>query len=134
MAEKLGGNEKKASMDNPTGKSVADFVGSSMVLQSIESHDCAVQQGENVSSLTSPRDMQPVNMVGNSLRTTMQSPNRVGINPMGRMSGSTSNKMSWADEVERQQNMTKVSVWDKFDIAKMSNAGFKLEFVEPAKH
>ncbi|MCE5165955.1 hypothetical protein HAX54_013391, partial [Datura stramonium] len=73
---KFGGNEKKASMDTPTGKSVADSVVSSMVLQSTKSHDCAVQKGENVRSPTSPSDMQPVNMVGNSLRTTMQSPNR----------------------------------------------------------
>ncbi|MCD7470416.1 hypothetical protein HAX54_010284, partial [Datura stramonium] len=46
-----------------------------------------------------------------------------------------SDKLSWADEVERQQlNQMKSSVWEKFDITKMSNAGFKLEFVEPAKH
>ncbi|MCD7447783.1 hypothetical protein HAX54_034768 [Datura stramonium] len=130
---KIGGNEKMALMDNPIGKSVADSVASSKELQSNESHVCVVQQGENLSSPTSP-SAQQVTMVGNRLKTTMQSPNGVGPNPMGRMSGSYSSKISWADEVERQQNMKKVSVWDKFDIAKMSNAGFKLEFVEPTKH
>ncbi|MCD9560132.1 hypothetical protein HAX54_018608 [Datura stramonium] len=131
---KIGGNEKQAWGDNPAGKSVADLAATSKELQSYESHVCAVQQGAIGSHPTSPKAMQSATKEGNRLETIMQSPNGVGSKPMGRMSGSSSSKMSWADEVERQQNMKKESVWDKFDIAKMSNAGFKLEFVEPAKH
>lgn len=46
-------------------------------------------------------------------------------------------KQSWADEVEQQEanlgkkNDSLSSIWDKFDISKISNAGFKLEFVNP---
>lgn len=49
---------------------------------------------------------------------------------------------SWADEVkamESQRNakdtspIRNASVWDNFDISKISNAGFKLEFISPVK-
>ncbi|KAH0657385.1 hypothetical protein KY289_026133 [Solanum tuberosum] len=48
---------------------------------------------------------------------------------------SSRSKLSWADEVEiaNAQN-AKPSVWDSFYIAKLSNAGFKLEFVAPEIH
>lgn len=46
-------------------------------------------------------------------------------------------RQSRADEVEQLETSTgkKVkntsSIWDNFDIFKISNAGFKLEFVDP---
>ncbi|XP_019252859.1 PREDICTED: uncharacterized protein LOC109231671 [Nicotiana attenuata] len=43
-------------------------------------------------------------------------------------------KLSWADEAElqeKQQTQLPSSVWDNFDIAKFTNAGFKLEYVSP---
>ncbi|XP_070038280.1 uncharacterized protein [Nicotiana tomentosiformis] len=43
--------------------------------------------------------------------------------------------MTWAEEVEASVEMaTKSSIWDNFDITKVSNAGFKLDFIEPEKH
>ncbi|KAK6791362.1 hypothetical protein RDI58_010443 [Solanum bulbocastanum] len=42
------------------------------------------------------------------------------------------NKQSWADEVEAMQEVQRrPSVWETFDINKVSNAGFQLEFVAP---
>lgn len=46
-------------------------------------------------------------------------------------------KLSWAHEVDRQtivlgeQNDLKACIWGNFDISKISNAGFKLEYVNP---
>lgn len=43
-------------------------------------------------------------------------------------------KLSWADEVElqeKQPTQLPSSVWDNFDISKITNAGFKLEYVSP---
>ncbi|KAG5614830.1 hypothetical protein H5410_014654 [Solanum commersonii] len=48
---------------------------------------------------------------------------------------SSSSKPSWANEVEEEvasQGRHK-SIWDDFDIAKLSNAGYKLEYVAPSK-
>ncbi|PHU14690.1 hypothetical protein BC332_15895 [Capsicum chinense] len=43
-------------------------------------------------------------------------------------------RSSWADEVEKEEETErKTSIWDNFDISKVSNAGFKLEFVSPLK-
>ncbi|XP_019237195.1 PREDICTED: uncharacterized protein LOC109217410 [Nicotiana attenuata] len=46
-----------------------------------------------------------------------------------------SGRKSWADEVEEvtEKQRKKSSVWDNFDIAKISNAGYKLEYVQPRK-
>lgn len=47
----------------------------------------------------------------------------------------SSSKKSWAKEVEQEngpKEKTK-SIWDEFDIAKLSNAGCKLEYVTPSK-
>ncbi|MCD9559312.1 hypothetical protein HAX54_017209 [Datura stramonium] len=42
--------------------------------------------------------------------------------------------MSWVDEVESSPELNKRhSIRDNFDIAKISNAGLKLYFVEPTK-
>ncbi|XP_009790024.1 uncharacterized protein LOC142170687 [Nicotiana tabacum] len=48
----------------------------------------------------------------------------------------SSGKKSWADEVEEEMETQKKqgSIWDDFDIAKISNAGYKLEYVEPKTH
>ncbi|KAG5621777.1 hypothetical protein H5410_006995 [Solanum commersonii] len=48
---------------------------------------------------------------------------------------SSSSKQSWADEVEEEATAQgkKKSIWDEFDIAKLSNARYKLEYVAPAK-
>ncbi|KAG5571797.1 hypothetical protein H5410_061563 [Solanum commersonii] len=48
---------------------------------------------------------------------------------------STNSKKSWADEVEDEANALgkKKSIWDDFDIAKLANAGHKLEYVTPTK-
>lgn len=47
----------------------------------------------------------------------------------------SSQKLSWADEVESSHELNKKrSIWDSFDIIKISNAGFKLEFTEPEMH
>ncbi|XP_019254302.1 PREDICTED: uncharacterized protein LOC109233022 [Nicotiana attenuata] len=42
-------------------------------------------------------------------------------------------RKSWADEAEEvnEEQGKKSSVWDNFDIAKISNAGYKLEYVQP---
>ncbi|KAH0646257.1 hypothetical protein KY290_034885 [Solanum tuberosum] len=48
---------------------------------------------------------------------------------------SSSSKPSWANEVEEEfgsQGRQK-SIWDDFDIAKLLNAGYKLEYVAPSK-
>ncbi|XP_060183323.1 uncharacterized protein LOC132613322 [Lycium barbarum] len=43
-------------------------------------------------------------------------------------------RQSWADEVDAAVEMRgKGSIWDNFDISKISNAGFKLDFVSPLK-
>ncbi|KAM3308578.1 hypothetical protein P3S67_010322 [Capsicum chacoense] len=43
-------------------------------------------------------------------------------------------RSSWADEVEKEEETEcKASIWVNFDISKVSNAGFKLEFVSPLK-
>ncbi|KAH0723425.1 hypothetical protein KY285_005978 [Solanum tuberosum] len=48
---------------------------------------------------------------------------------------SSSGKQSWADEVEEEvaSKGRQKSIWDDFDIAKLSNAGYKLEYVAPSK-
>lgn len=50
-------------------------------------------------------------------------------------SPTSSAKKSWADVVEEEANATthvkKHSIWDEFDISKISNVGFKLEYVAP---
>ncbi|KAH0706236.1 hypothetical protein KY289_011312 [Solanum tuberosum] len=48
---------------------------------------------------------------------------------------SGNNKKSWADEVEDEANELgkKKSIWDDFDIAKLANAGYKLEYVTRTK-
>lgn len=44
-------------------------------------------------------------------------------------------RMSWADEVEAADELTKkASIWENFDITKITNVVFKLEFVSPAIH
>lgn len=46
-------------------------------------------------------------------------------------------KLSWDDEVKAQDSPTgkvkaKVcTVWDSFDVSKIDNAGFKLEYIDP---
>ncbi|KAH0696218.1 hypothetical protein KY290_013576 [Solanum tuberosum] len=52
-------------------------------------------------------------------------------------SPSTSGTKSWADVVEEEVKsipVRKVSIWDDFDISKVSNTGFKLEYVEPTSY
>ncbi|KAH0685006.1 hypothetical protein KY289_022758 [Solanum tuberosum] len=48
---------------------------------------------------------------------------------------SRSSKQSWADEVEEEDALLgkPKSIWDNFDIAKLSNAGYKLDYVTPTK-
>uniref|UniRef100_M1DB28 Uncharacterized protein n=1 Tax=Solanum tuberosum TaxID=4113 RepID=M1DB28_SOLTU len=47
----------------------------------------------------------------------------------------SSSKQSWADEVEAMQEVQrKPSIWKNFDINKVSDAGFQLEFVAPEIH
>ncbi|KAH0709164.1 hypothetical protein KY284_010591 [Solanum tuberosum] len=48
---------------------------------------------------------------------------------------SGNSKKSWADEVEDEANELgkKKSIWDDFDIAKLANVGYKLEYVTPKK-
>ncbi|MCD7467480.1 hypothetical protein HAX54_004934 [Datura stramonium] len=44
-------------------------------------------------------------------------------------------RLSWAEKVEADPDLEKkTSIWDNFDISKVSNAGFKLDFVAPDKH
>lgn len=48
---------------------------------------------------------------------------------------SSSRKLSWVEEVETMEEVEKKSsVWDNFDIGKIANAGFKLEFVASKVH
>lgn len=52
------------------------------------------------------------------------------------MQQKTSVKLFWTNEVESQANTGKRhgkvgSVWDSFDISKMDNAGFNLEYMDP---
>ncbi|KAM3377385.1 hypothetical protein P3S68_009798 [Capsicum galapagoense] len=44
-------------------------------------------------------------------------------------------RKSWADEVEEEaiQSETAHLIWDRFDISKVSNAEFKLDYVAPVK-
>ncbi|WMV51956.1 hypothetical protein MTR67_045341 [Solanum verrucosum] len=44
---------------------------------------------------------------------------------------SSSGAKSWADQVEAEIPISKASIWDNFDISKVSNAGFKLDYVAP---
>lgn len=48
---------------------------------------------------------------------------------------SSNSKNSWADEVEEEATSKgrKKSIWDDFDITKLSNAGYKLEYIDLAK-
>ncbi|KAG5624322.1 hypothetical protein H5410_009540 [Solanum commersonii] len=48
---------------------------------------------------------------------------------------SSNSKKSWADRVEEEANTLgkKKSIWDDFDIAKLANGGYKLEYVTPTK-
>lgn len=48
---------------------------------------------------------------------------------------SGNSRRSWDDEVEAEDELVrKPSIWEKFDITKLSNAGFKLEYVAPTVH
>ncbi|KAF3667116.1 hypothetical protein FXO37_10170 [Capsicum annuum] len=48
---------------------------------------------------------------------------------------SGNSRRSWADEVEAEDELVrKPSIWEKFDITKLSNAEFKLEYIEPTIH
>lgn len=38
---------------------------------------------------------------------------------------------SWDFQVEAEIPISKASIWDKFDISKVLNAGFKLDYVAP---
>ncbi|MCD9643108.1 hypothetical protein HAX54_030261 [Datura stramonium] len=51
----------------------------------------------------------------------------------GQTNPMNSGKKSWADQVEEKTEISKgrSSVWDSFDIMKVSYAGFKLEYVPP---
>lgn len=43
-------------------------------------------------------------------------------------------RKSWADKVEEEEkSRVKPTIWDSFDISKISNAGFKLEYVPSTK-
>ncbi|XP_060183185.1 uncharacterized protein LOC132613154 [Lycium barbarum] len=55
------------------------------------------------------------------------------MNPSNSMTSSSKSKQPWADEVEEEARASekKNSIWDNFDIGKMVNAGFKLEYVAP---
>lgn len=47
---------------------------------------------------------------------------------------SSSGKKSWADQVKEEERTEKTnSILDNFHISKISNAGFKLEYVSPIK-
>lgn len=47
----------------------------------------------------------------------------------------TSPRLSWAEEAKAMEEEEKKKfVWDNFDIGKISNAGFKLEFISPKVH
>ncbi|KAH0709166.1 hypothetical protein KY284_010593 [Solanum tuberosum] len=48
---------------------------------------------------------------------------------------SSKSKKSWADKVEDEANPLgkKKSIWDDFDIVKLANVGYKLEYVTPTK-
>lgn len=48
--------------------------------------------------------------------------------------GSSNQRLSWAGEVEAMDKMEKKSsIWDNFDVGKISNVGFKLDYVSPMK-
>ncbi|KAK6784131.1 hypothetical protein RDI58_017585 [Solanum bulbocastanum] len=52
-------------------------------------------------------------------------------------SPSTSGTKSWADVVEEEEKRIlakKASIWDDVDISKVSNVGFKLEYVAPTSY
>ncbi|XP_059293844.1 uncharacterized protein LOC132046996 isoform X2 [Lycium ferocissimum] len=70
----------------------------------------------------------PLSMGNSEVRT------RVAVN-MGNSESKTesSRRLSWADEVEAELE-TRPSVWDNFSITKISNAGFKLDYVAPELH
>ena len=53
----------------------------------------------------------------------------------GSQGESSSSKQTWADEVEDEvvSQGKKKSMWDEFDIANLSNAGYKLEYVARSK-
>lgn len=53
-----------------------------------------------------------------------------GSSSEGRNESTSKGRKSWADQVEEEESIEKkTSVWDNFDITKISNAGFKLEYV-----
>lgn len=44
-------------------------------------------------------------------------------------------KLSWADKAKAEAELMKrSSIWDKFDVSKISNVGFKLDYVASAMH
>lgn len=55
--------------------------------------------------------------------------------PSRKLSPSGSGTKSWAEEIEEEQMQRpkEKSMWDTFDIAKLSNDGFKLDYVAPEK-
>ncbi|XP_009796054.1 uncharacterized protein [Nicotiana sylvestris] len=60
--------------------------------------------------------------------------NEAILNPRneGQSKSPGNGRKSWADEVEKELGIEKrTSIWEEFDIAKLSNAGFKLEYVQP---
>lgn len=69
------------------------------------------------------------------LKQAMNLWNKVIQNPRseGKVNSLSNGRKSWAGEVyeELGQQGKKSSIWDEFDIAKLSNAGFKLEYVSP---
>lgn len=49
--------------------------------------------------------------------------------------GRSTRKLSWADEVEASpESSVNGSIWDNFDITRVTNAGFKLYYIAPEIH
>lgn len=57
----------------------------------------------------------------------------VELDASGKSKPTSSRRKSWAEAVAKELGMPELkrSLWDNFDIAKVVNAGFKLDYVAP---
>ncbi|XP_019263718.1 PREDICTED: uncharacterized protein LOC109241432 [Nicotiana attenuata] len=80
----------------------------------------------------------PLNASPSELRSPELGEGSSKTSPNSQGTGAGSGKLSWADEAEimeiAQEANSGGTIWDNFDITKVTNAGFKLEFVEPIVH
>ncbi|KAG5619842.1 hypothetical protein H5410_005060 [Solanum commersonii] len=117
---------KKGAQSNETGKTMQQG-GIGIKSNTKESTEARSETRESM------KQSELVNPMGNrEAQQLWKEIAAVGID--GTEEPSNSGRKSWADEVEEmmEEPVKRSSIWDNFDIEKVVNAGFKLEYVAPS--